>query len=730
MSDEINNEEDVIETDESTAPVDTGSDNDIPETNTPVIDGDELDNEDIPPTTEESNPSEEENTDIPTITGEIIIGKYIPVPKDPTKSLVQLAFNKTWVKTVDNDEMSLENLASTHLYDFFKDTSLGLTEAIPEVSTELSEDEKTYIRMVVDKNISDFTSNCNSRGILNPEIVYDTKAYDRCLVSDMNSSNSIILIYPESVYERLFGAIDYVDPNEVLDDEFYYGLNVEPTEEIVEEPITEFDYRLITLNNTDGINSAEILSLKHIDDGIQLNISQIRENITDIVKIYTVNWSVIEAKRTEITDVIAQLIAAQESYINTKNTLESELNDKTSRVSELETLIRDFEESHQTQVEGDLYFDRTLLDSEDSEEYDNLINESQECSTRIIEIDNAILENESNNKSEEIVAKNNELGSFNNMINSYEIGTLIPMEYLSTIELSSTEPIPKNCYIYITEGTIEEVERDFSDTEIDNVPYYYFTGRFTNSEISGTTTRCIMLTSVNKYDERKSFTNLKTYHPFNRIFLTSNVIKSFINSLRNQDNNELTEDAINSLINNPEVYIPMGDVSELAINDEESLIPSLSILIEDMSGEEPDDDDPSIDVPDDEPEEVVNENIYLRGGKLEIINGIIFSIPDNSDAVKRIVYVNGFYYILMNNCFIYKLDNDFDIVTVIDLGKLSTDISKTDIFSIGNMLIIQSDKTYVTDLESIKMNMGLADTDVMIDSVKVNTKTIVKITLK
>ena len=43
------------------------------------------------------------------------------------------------------------------------------------------------------------------------------------------------------------------------------------------------------------------------------------------------------------------------------------------------------------------------------------------------------------------------------------------------------------------------------------------------------------------------------------------------------------------------------------------------------------------------------------------------------------------------------------------------------------MLIIQSYKTYVTDAESIKNNYGILDTDVTIDSVKVNTKTIVKI---
>ena len=67
------------------------------------------------------------------------------------------------------------------------------------------------------------------------------------------------------------------------------------------------------------------------------------------------------------------------------------------------------------------------------------------------------------------------------------------------------------------------------------------------------------------------------------------------------------------------------------------------------------------------------------------------------------------------------------MVTTINLTKISSDISKTNIFSTGNMLIIQSDKTYVTDAESIKNNYGMLDTDVTIDSVKVNTKTIVKI---
>jgi hypothetical protein len=84
----------------------------------------------------------------------------------------------------------------------------------------------------------------------------------------------------------------------------------------------------------------------------------------------------------------------------------------------------------------------------------------------------------------------------------------------------------------------------------------------------------------------------------------------------------------------------------------------------------------------------------------------------------------------MKNCFIYKLNENYELVTTIDLTKISSDIDKTDIFSIGNMLIIQSDRTYVTDSESIKNNYGIIDTAVTIDSVKLNTKTIVKINMK
>ena len=118
---------------------------------------------------------------------------------------------------------------------------------------------------------------------------------------------------------------------------------------------------------------------------------------------------------------------------------------------------------------------------------------------------------------------------------------------------------------------------------------------------------------------------------------------------------------------------------------------------------------------------------YLRAGNIYIFNDIIFIIPNSSDSVKKIVFVNGYYYLLTTSCLIYKLDEKFKLVTTIDLTKISSDISKTNIFSAGNMLIIQSDKTYVTDAESIKNNYGILDTDVTIDSVKVNTKTIVKI---
>ena len=293
-------------------------------------------------------------------------------------------------------------------------------------------------------------------------------------------------------------------------------------------------------------------------------------------------------------------------------------------------------------------------------------------------------------------------------------------------EINSDTELSTDMSIETTES--ENNVPDFSDTEIDNKPYYYIVGTFVNKEVSGTTTRCLVLSSIDRFDELKTVNNLKTYYEFDKIFAISATKKDIINSYRDPlSDNVITESGKNNLLNNSITYIPETEISEITNLTDDLLVPSLTILVKTTSDEQPDGgeiiqpDTPVID-----PEEETYKQ-YLRSGNIYILNDIIFIIPNNSDSIKKIVFVNGYYYLLTTNCLIYKLDENFKLVTTINLTKISSDISKTNIFSTGNMLIIQSDKTYVTDAESIKNNYGILDTDVTIDSVKVNTKTIVKI---
>ena len=290
--------------------------------------------------------------------------------------------------------------------------------------------------------------------------------------------------------------------------------------------------------------------------------------------------------------------------------------------------------------------------------------------------------------------------------------------------------IPDDYFVFVKAiENIQEEEKDFTDNEEGNTPYYYFVGKIVNREINGTTQPCIALMVVNEYYSLKSLLNLKTYFDFNKIYVLSSDIKDQINSLRSTLDNKIQDP---EYLTSEMFSIPIEDISEFVVSEASTIIPSLSVLLveDDSNGgnnggnTQPDDDNPN-----EEENETDEEKQFLKGGNIYIVNGIIFVIPENSEAAKRIVFVNGYYYILLTSCYIYKLDTDFNIVTTIDLTKISDDISKTDIFSVGNMLIIQSDKTYVTDLESVKNNYGIADTDVTIDSKKINTKTIVKVTI-
>ena len=280
----------------------------------------------------------------------------------------------------------------------------------------------------------------------------------------------------------------------------------------------------------------------------------------------------------------------------------------------------------------------------------------------------------------------------------------------------------------ITTLLSEDDVPDFSDKETNNKPYYYMVGTFINKEVSGTTTKCLVLSSIDQFDDLKTVNNLKTYYEFDKVFSISATKKDEINSYRDPlSNNTITEDGKNNLLNSSITYIPETELSEIINLTDDLLVPSLTILVKATSDEQPSGGEiVQPDIPVVDPEEETYKQ-YLRAGNIYILNDIIFIIPNNSDSIKKIVFVNGYYYLLTTNCLIYKLDEDFKLVSTINLTKISSDLSKTNIFSTGNMLIIQSDKTYVTDAESIKNNYGMLDTDVTIDSVKINTKTIVKI---
>ena len=385
--------------------------------------------------------------------------------------------------------------------------------------------------------------------------------------------------------------------------------------------------------------------------------------------------------------------------------------------------------------ESEIIDEQTIDESENNMEQDTNDSISEETSESEI-IDNLSISDESENIIEQddnipVPEETNDVEIINNLSiddepeNNTDQDTIDSVSENQQEMNSDTEPS--------TDMSIETTESennvpDFSDTEIDNKPYHYIVGTFVNKEVSGTTTRCLVLSSIDRFDELKTVNNLKTYYEFDKIFAISSNKKDIINSYRDPlSDNAITESGKNNLLNNSITYIPETEISEITNLTDDLLVPSLTILVKTTSDEQPGGGEiiqPDTPVVDSE-EETYKQ--YLRAGNIYILNDIIFIIPNNSDSIKKIVFVNGYYYLLTTNCLIYKLDENFKLITTINLTKISSDISKTNIFSTGNMLIIQSDKTYVTDAESIKNNYGILDTDVTIDSVKVNTKTIVKI---
>ena len=133
----------------------------------------------------------------------------------------------------------------------------------------------------------------------------------------------------------------------------------------------------------------------------------------------------------------------------------------------------------------------------------------------------------------------------------------------------------------------------------------------------------------------------------------------------------------------------------------------------------------------------VDPDSYVKHGNLQFIEGVLFVQPDESEIVKKMVYCNGFYYLLCMNNRIYKLlinDTNRIVTKIFDLSGYNTDINETDIFACDNVLIIKTGKYILTDKETIKSNFGIDDSSLLLkinDTIKkLNTKTIAKIDVK
>lgn len=497
-------------------------------------------------------------------------------------------------------------------------------------------------------------------------------------------------------------------------------------------PVSPTNFRIIEFSNNDGSSIATIKNIVTDSEGsTSKHIDDFKTKPTDIVKLYELNQEIIDSETSAIETEISSINERITSQNSTLTTLRGEQETIQTSYTEKQNQILQFEDSHKTapeeDPEGEPYFDANRLDSEASEEYSTLTSELNSINNELVRISGEITEAENllNQYNSNLEAKQLQLNTLNETISPNSIDKSIPTKYLKEVETNTEYATPDMFIEIIISG---DNVPDFSDTETNNKPYYYMVGTFADKEVSGTTTRCLVLSSIDEFDELKTVNNLKIYYEFDKIFAISSTKKEEINSYRDAlSDNSITESGKIDLLNNLITYIPETEFSEITNLTDDSIVPSLTILVKTVTDDQPGGGEiEQPDTPVVDPEEETYDQ-YLRAGNIYIFNDIIFIIPNDSDSVKKIVFVNGYYYLLTTSCLIYKLDEEFKLVTTIDLTKISSDISKTNIFSAGNMLIIQSDKTYVTDVESIKNNYGILDTDVAIDSVKVNTKTIVKI---
>ena len=591
------------------------------------------------------------------------------------------------------------------------------TEIIDEKSIDKSANNTNY-------TVSEETNVSNEEQRIDSENNTDQNTSDTDVVSEETNVSNEEQPMDESTNNT------NQDTSDVVSEDPTINSGEDPNQE--QPPVTPTSFRIIEFSNNEESSIATIKNIitdsegstsKHIDD--------FKTKPTDIVKLYKLNQEIINSETSAIETEISSINEQITSQNSTLTTLREEQKTTQTSYDEKQNQILEFEDSHKTvpeeNPEGEPYFDANRLDSEASEEYSTLTSELDSINNEIVRISGEITEAENllNQYNSNLEAKQLQLNTLNETISPNSIDKSIPTKYLQEVETNTEYATPDMFIEVIISG---DNVPDFSDTETNNKPYYYMVGTFADKEVSGTTTKCLVLSSIDRFDELKTVNNLKTYYEFDKIFAISSTKKEEINSYRDAlSDNAITESGKIDLLNNSITYIPETEFSEITNLTDDSIVPSLTILVKTVIDEQPGGGEiEQPDTPVVDPEEETYDQ-YLRAGNIYIFNDIIFIIPNNSDSVKKIVFVNGYYYLLTTSCLIYKLDEKFKLVTTIDLTKISSDISKTNIFSAGNMLIIQSDKTYVTDAESIKNNYGILDTDVTIDSVKVNTKTIVKI---
>ena len=322
------------------------------------------------------------------------------------------------------------------------------------------------------------------------------------------------------------------DTSDVVSEDPTINSGEDPNQE--QPPVTPTSFRIIEFSNNEEPSIATIKNIitdsegstsKHIDD--------FKTKPTDIVKLYELNQEIINSETSAIETEISSINEQITSQNSTLTTLREEQETTQTSYTEKQNQILAFEDSHKTvpeeNPEGEPYFDANRLDSEASEEYSTLTSELDSINNEIVRISGEITEAENllNQYNSNLEAKQTQLNTLNETISPNSIDDSIPTKYLQEVEPNTEYATPDMFIEVIISG--DDVP-DFSDTEKNNKPYYYMVGKFTNKEVSGTTTKCLVLSSIDQFDELKTVNDLKTYYEFDKIFAISSTKKEEINS--------------------------------------------------------------------------------------------------------------------------------------------------------------------------------------------------------